>query len=655
MWLEVPVKFVPALLPLAGWGLLFSMARYRGRGWRDAFILSLVGWGVWIWIASEVQSLTVGVRPSAALSFWLGTTGLLLVVALWARRRKKASAVRWPPNRLLVRDRAFFLLLIAIATVSLTTALIAVWCPVMAWDALAYHLPRIFYWVQYDSIAHFPAANHRQLFMAPWPAFAQLQLYLLAGSDRLANLLQWLAMVASVITVSAIARDLGAGRRTQVVASAFAISIPMGIIQGSTALTDYVVACWLAVFAYFVFRRLREGRFGPLDRLAMGAALGLAVASKHTAIPLAAPFLIVYATVELRHNLTRPSAWWRVVAVGSLALALNLPHMVRNQEAFGHPIAPRTHRQLVGNESFHPRFLISNWVRHGFAHFGTWNEDHAKPLMAISDRLHEGLGVEDGDPVNSHKGQALWIAPLSRAENTAGNPLHLLLYLFCAGLLGLRILRHDDRRLVVYGLCLVSGAVLFVLLIKYQYSISRLQLPLFVLASPWAATTLGRTLSPRIALITGWLLLIAGLPNLVLSESRPLIGPENIFQTPREQRQHWWMKSYEPFVNSIAERVHRRRIRTLGLVSDGEMLEYYLWHALRKRTKTLPRIENVPPTGADGNDLNLPPRLTRAPRFVIRFASTPPPDDLGILDRSYKRIESSNFVSLSVYKRTGIQ
>lgn len=655
MWLEVPVRLVPALLPLAGWLLLCSIARAHGREWRDAFILSLVGWGVWIWIAAEVQSLTVGLNPTATLSFWLGTTGLLLAVALWTHRRRRDNRVAKSPTPLLPRDRASFLLLIAIATASLIVGLIAAVCPVMSWDALAYHLPRIFYWVQYDSIAHFPAANHRQLFMGPWPAFAQLQHYLLAGSDRLANLLQWLAMVASVIAVSAIARDLGAGRRTQIVASALTVSIPMGILQGSTALTDYVAACWLAVFVYFVIRRLGAGRFDSLDRLTMGAALGLAVASKATAIPFATPFLVVYATVELRHNLTRPAAWWRVVAVGSMALVLNLPHIVRNHEVFGHPIAPLTHRQLVGNESFHPRYLISNLARHGFAHLGTWSEDHARPLMALSDRLHDGLGIEDGDQVNSHNGQALWIPPLSMSESTAGNAFHLLLYLFCAVLLGLRILRHDERRLVVYGLCLVSGAVLFVLLVKYQHSISRLHLPLFVLACPWAATTLARALSPRIAVIAGWLLLIAALPYLVLSEARPLIGPDNIWRTSREQLQYKWERSYEPAVNPIAKRMRRQEVRNLGLVSDGEMLEYHLWHALRQRCETMPRIENLSPDRAGGNDLALPSKHTSVPFFVVRFVRTPPPEDFDLLDQSYQRIQSWSFVPLAVYRRARIQ
>lgn len=610
---------------------------------------------MWIWIATEVQSLTVGLRPTAALLFWLGTTGLLAVVAWRGHRRKRDGGFAWSLAPLLPRDRASFLLSIAIAIVALMVALIAAVCPVMAWDALAYHLPRIFYWVQYDSIAHFPAANHRQLFMDPWPAFAQLQHYLLAGSDRLANLLQWLTMVASVITVSAIARDLGAGRRAQVVASAFTISIPMGILQGSTALTDYVVACWLTVFAYFVVRRLCKSRLDSLDRLATGAALGLAVASKGTAIPLVIPFLVVYATVELRHNLTKPAGWWRVAAVGSLALALNLPHMVRNYEVFGHPIAPLAHRQLVGNESFHPRYLISNLARHSFAHLGTWNEDHAEPLMALSNRLHDGLGIEDGDLANSHKGQALWIPSISRSENTTGNPLHLLLYLFCAFLLGRRILRHDNRRLVVYGLCLASGVVLFVLLVKYQYSISRLHLPLFVLASPWAATTLEKAISPRVALLTGWVLLIAALPYLVLSESRPLIGSENIWRTPREKLQYWWEGSYEPAVNRIAMRMRRRDVRTFGLVSNGEMLEYHLWHALRDQCEIVPRIENLSPDGAGGNDLGLPSQLTSAPLFVIRFVRTLPPDGFDLLDQSYERIQQWSFVPLSVYRRTRIQ
>jgi len=604
-----------------------------------------------VWIACELQSLIFGLQPMAALSYWLGVTGFLLVLVSRAHRRRDGQGADWSQSSPPIRDRASLLLLIAISGVSLTIALIAAVCPVMAWDALAYHLPRIFYWVQYDSIEHFPAANHRQLFMPPWPAFAQLQLYLLAGSDRLANLLQWLAMVASAITVSAIAQDLGAGRRTQIVASAFAISIPMGVIQASTSQTDYVVTCWLTVFVYFVFRRLSTTRFDSLDRIAMGAALGLAVASKGTAIPIAIPFLVVYVIVELRQDLTASAVWRRVIAVGGLALLLNIPHMVRNYEVFGNPIAPTAHRQLVGNQSYHPRYLISNLTRQTLAHLGTWNEDHARPLRAASDRLHDGLGIEDGDLVNSHKGQKLWIPPLPATENTAGNPLHLLLYLFCAALLFLHLPRNVARRLAVYGLCLAASVVLFCLLIKYQHSISRLQLPLFVLASPWAATTLDRYLSTRIVMISGWLLLLAAVPYLVSSDFRPLIGPDNIWQAPRERLQHWWIRSYEPALDSIVGRTSRRNVTTLGLVSNGEMLEYYLWHALRGHYEIMPRLENVSPADAGGAELALPSNLSTPPLFLTRFTKTPAPSDFEFLDRTYHRIQTWQHVPLSVYKR----
>ncbi|MGB5295883.1 MAG: hypothetical protein WBP34_13105, partial [Thermoanaerobaculia bacterium] len=175
-----------------------------------------------------------------------------------------------------------------------------------------------------------------------------------------------------------------------------------------------------------------------------------------------------------------------------------------------------------------------------------------------------------------------------------------------------------------------------------------------VLACPWAATTLERALSPRVALITGWLLLSAALPYLVRAESRPLIGPDNIWQTPREQLQYWWEGSYEPVVNSIAKRVSKRNVATLGVINNGDMLEYYLWHALRKRCETPPRIENFSPEGGGGNDLALTSNLTSAPLFAIRFAKTPPPRQFRFLDREYQKVHSSKFVALSIFRRVRI-
>ncbi len=76
---------------------------------------------------------------------------------------------------------------------------------------MSYHLARVAHWGQNHTVAFYPTHIVRQLYQPPWAEYAMLHLYILAGGDRLANLVQWVAMAVSLVGVSVIARQLGAG------------------------------------------------------------------------------------------------------------------------------------------------------------------------------------------------------------------------------------------------------------------------------------------------------------------------------------------------------------------------------------------------------------------------------------------------------------
>ncbi len=85
-----------------------------------------------------------------------------------------------------------------------------------------------------------------------------LHLYVLAGGDRFVNFIEWFSMVGSVIAVSFIAFRFGAGNRGQWLASLFVATLPMGIVQASSSMTDYVVAFWILCAAIEAFIRIPQ-------------------------------------------------------------------------------------------------------------------------------------------------------------------------------------------------------------------------------------------------------------------------------------------------------------------------------------------------------------------------------------------------------------
>jgi len=63
-------------------------------------------------------------------------------------------------------------------------AVIAFFAPPYQWDDLTYHMPRIMYWIQHNSLAYYPTHFLPQLYQPPFSEFVILHYWLLSGSDQ---------------------------------------------------------------------------------------------------------------------------------------------------------------------------------------------------------------------------------------------------------------------------------------------------------------------------------------------------------------------------------------------------------------------------------------------------------------------------------------
>jgi len=91
--------------------------------------------------------------------------------------------------------------------------LVAVLSPPNNTDSLLYHMSRVTHWAQNQSLRHYATGFSPQLVNPIFAEAAILDLRMLWGDDQLANLVQWLSMIGSLIGVTLAARILGAGRR----------------------------------------------------------------------------------------------------------------------------------------------------------------------------------------------------------------------------------------------------------------------------------------------------------------------------------------------------------------------------------------------------------------------------------------------------------
>ncbi len=608
------------LPPIFGLVLLIALtgaaAPIEANDWRRSLVITFVAIGLLVAGSAELLGLFGWINRAAISIVW----ALALVAALswgWRSNRLRIGwdILRSVPGELGVFEAA---VIATMALIAVVLAGVAVVAPTNNADSLLYHMSRVMHWAQNSSLRHYATAYNHQLFMPPWAELAILHSRLLWGDDRLANLVQWGAMVGSTLLAPGIAVLLGARGFSRFLTAAFVFSIPMGILQSTSTQNDYVAALWGLCAAYLLMLSARR-RLTWFELGLLGAALGLGVMTKATFLAYGLPIGLGFVIVAARR-----AGWGRALLQGALAVLLvaliNAGVWSRNLATYGGlygsgdwmgsqlaPVQLLSDSGSTAGSPPHPG-LLERAAALGRALPG-WAIPRGAQAVALhlvtpSFGLNQTLwGALDRFPAlfGSVTSQSLANAAWNH-EDTAGGPLHLGMIGLSSIVLVLAVWRRTLNWLVLGYAAVVLGAALLLVLLVEQASSSfgaRFHLPLFVLWSPLigvAAAGLGVRWITRLLAIG---LLVMTVPYVLFNNMRPVIGRtpwptriESVFQVPAEQvlfaAQAYQRRPY----TEAADRIDRAACTQVGLRLDSGDFEYAVWWVLDAPQNGV-RIENV--------------------------------------------------------------
>ncbi len=562
------------LVPLTFAGVWVVLRQQRpDLEWRRAWLQAAVLTATYLVAVTEGLTLVSAVtRPALAACWGIPAAALWIVITRrWARSGPPTLMPPWPaawPDRLILSTVGLIVVL---------TALVA-WCaPPSTWDSLNYHVARVAHWAQDASLRHYATGIEIQNSRPPGAEVWILNLYVLGGGDSLANFVAWSAMLGSLIGASLMAGQLGGGTRAQFLAAGCAASIPMGIVQASGTMNDYVVAFWCVCAAVEVID-LTTPQLGRSTPWLAGLAAGLGVYTKPTAVAFLTPFAVLAGLGLLRH-----AGWKTAVRHGVLALAVavlvNAGPWMRNAATYG-SIADPVDISRHANQWHDPRAWLSNLVRNLALHAGTpWPYVNKATGMAIHG-LHRVMGVDPNDPRTTAAGD-FGIRPPATQEDWVANPLHALLTLIAFGL----VVAEGRRAPAVarpYAIAVVVGFVLFSILYKWLVFGSRLQLPAFVLAAPLWGVALERRFRPIVAAGIALALVLLAWPWLLSVRSRPLVSQADstVGSVLLESRLALYFANAaylrDPLL-SVGGMVREAGCSVVGIALSGNAPEYLLW------------------------------------------------------------------------------
>jgi hypothetical protein len=498
-------------LPLLAWVIYGRMARPDAR---EACVRATVGWAAGILLVSEGLSAVHALRFWPVFSFWIVVNGCL-AVWLW---RRGARAVWW--------DAAWWREPFALVAILLAVlaSVIALAAPPNTPDVLAYHLPRQLFWLQQGGLQHFVTLDERALMMPPFAELMQAHALLLSGSDHWANVPQWIAYVVGLIVVSLLVRELGGGRRAQAMSALVFATVPMAWHEATSAKNDLLVAVWLGVAVWQAVRIATAGGTNRAGWLEFGGSLGVALATKTTALIFVPPVVAIAGRVGWRER----SRSWAVIAI---VLVLIVPHAARNLEWYGTPLGQQPAGQGGGqaNENVSPGVLASNLLRSATLHLAGPSTGWNDRLQRAVESTHRWMGQDPND-----RRTTLWFLQYGvewgpEHEAIAGAPAQFILgvLVVAAGFIWTRGCGTAGRLLWFVAVSVILGA----LVLKWQPTGARLQLPVFLVLTAligWGAERLGC----GVMITVGAICLIGWLPSSE-TQLRPWRTSPTIFAASR--------------------------------------------------------------------------------------------------------------------------
>ena len=508
-------------------------------------------------------------RPVPAAVAWLVIAGAA-----------GAFLYRHPPplHRVAIRPLET-LIAVAVAWIAALVAVAAWFCPPNSHDVLAYHLPRVIYWMQQGSVGDFPTPYLNQIGFPPLAEYFYLHSYLLTGGDHFVNLVSWASFCATILGVTAIAAAMRADSRSQAFAALFCATLPTAVLQASSAKNECLAAFWLVALVYFALRR---------DPLFLALSIALAVFSKGTAY-LFAPPLVAAAFLCDR----APARWrrWRWVPVWAVAsvLLIDGPLYWRNYQVSGSPLgfdSPFGNGLYkFRNERLGWKPMVSNLLLNLSDQLGSSSERWNQGVYRVVMDLHRRLHIDPNDPINKER-MGSYAPPVNTRHEANANNRWQLLLVAAAGLFAVWLAwRRSDPRWLIYAASILCGFLLFCFYVRWYPWDARYLLGPLVVAAPLAGAFLG-SLRPRAAAIVIGLLLFS-LARLPAEQNwlRPLRGPNNVFALSRDAQYFadlGGMHNQDSYWRAV-DLTARSGCQTVGIDSSENQLEYPFQVLLRQR------------------------------------------------------------------------
>lgn len=570
------------ILPLLNLFILIFIAYKKIASIRQGFVWGTTLFAFAVFVSTELLSLFNLLKLEGLLIFWI-----LLGLTLLTYILLKKISLKFFPFSAIDKISSFFIALLLIFL--LLFAIIVILQAPNNWDSMTYHLPKVMHWIQNQNVNHYATHIGRQVALNPMAEYLILHTILITDNDYFANIIQFWAMIGTLVTASLIARSLGASFKGQLLAAFLSLSVPILILEASSTQNDLVVSYFILQTIWSLVR-LKESYNYQWAALA-GVGMGLALLTKSIAYLYLAPwvflFVVLYAT-RRAYKLFKAG-----IIITFLVLIINTGFLYRNFNLF-HQLIPEPDviasiKNSVSAEVHNFKSFSSNIIRSFGYNLATTSPAYNGVLFNSINGAHRLLGLNLNDKRTSFSNFELPLPNMFYSQDYAPNPIHTWLFLLM--LPTLYIYREKFSKSYFQNLFLaLLGFLLLIFLLKWQPFGTRFHIPFFVMVSIWVALIFEKLLFEKnyfgikflYGLVLSLCLYTAG-HYIYNSSNLALKGEKTIFNTSRDELYFIFRSDLQQPYKSLVDEISKIKCRKIHLKLELDDWEYPIWSLLKNQ------------------------------------------------------------------------
>lgn len=303
-----------------------------------------------------------------------------------------------------------FFLLLVIILVSFYKGIII---PPFNYDSMTYHLARAGFWMQNQSINHYPTTAEFQN-LNPFNAeIALLWIMIFTNSDNITFIVQFISFLIILLALYKVLRLLGFNKAVSIVTIFIFSTLDMVILQSYTTQNDLVIACFLVVTLYFLIKVVRDEKVDLKNIIFASIALGIAIGTKGYSY-LVVPGFIVFLIISSKNNKIKFLKLSYLLIFSILGVFLFAGYsFVQNYISYNNIFTSNEYAELLAINSPTLKTFASNIIRYLISfyqlHYSRFDVI-GKLIRDFVVKSHHRLGIDISSPITTFQNTAFYFS-----------------------------------------------------------------------------------------------------------------------------------------------------------------------------------------------------------------------------------------------------